>query len=349
MSEKELRFDSKIYKDNEVDANKGLARCNVVTGIILIAVWILYLTGVFNISKKALTVVNAVFPILITLLLSTIFLVRTKLVSKSYFKYVLIIQYVFDVFVLNVVIPKHVVLMWAICIIIVNHYYKPKLLMMTVVLVCALMLPAIYLAMLFGEWDANLLNGSRDLIFNGKVIDCEKATLSDRLDWLRYLKNNGDNRWLKAFLYYYCGRLLIILILSNVCYGLSKRSYKLLSLEAESAKTKERINSELKVASGIQQACLPKPFDKTRNEDIFGLMSAAKQVGGDFYDYFYIDDAHLALVIGDVSGKGIPASLVMMLTEAMIKTLTETFKRDTYLILKHCNQSFAKSKGRGCG
>ncbi|MCR5350709.1 MAG: SpoIIE family protein phosphatase [Acholeplasmatales bacterium] len=347
MEKEEIKLDRRIYIENEIDANRSLAKGCAVTGFILIAVWIMYLTKVFNIADKALTVINIFFPILIVILLSAILLVRTKLVEKRFFKYMLIIQYILVIFVLNILIPKHVVIMWAICIIIVNHYYNPKILIFSSILVAVLMLPAIYLAMLFGEWDANLLNGSRILEYTvdgvTKTIDCEKTTLQDRLDWLAYLKSEGDNRWLKAFLYYYIGRMLSILIVTYVCFSLSKRSYKLLTLEADSARTKAKINSELQLASGIQKACLPKPFDKKSNEDVYGLMCAAKQVGGDFYDYFYIDDAHLALVIGDVSGKGIPASLIMMLTDAMIKTLTETFKRDTNLIIKYCNTSFAKS------
>lgn len=78
---------------------------------------------------------------------------------------------------------------------------------------------------------------------------------------------------------------------------------------------RERIFTELSLAEKIQAAALPKQFPAfpDRSEfDIYAKMDPAREVGGDFYDYFLIDDDHLALTIADVSGKGIPASLFMM-------------------------------------
>ena len=84
---------------------------------------------------------------------------------------------------------------------------------------------------------------------------------------------------------------------------------------------KQRIGTELRIASLIQEGSVPSVFppypDKTEF-GLFALMEPAKEVGGDFYDFFLIDDDHLALVIADVSGKGIPAALFMMVTKILI-------------------------------
>ena len=83
----------------------------------------------------------------------------------------------------------------------------------------------------------------------------------------------------------------------------------------------EKIATELSLAEKIQAAALPKKFPAfpDRNEfDIYAAMDPAREVGGDFYDYFLIDDDHLALTISDVSGKGIPASLFMMSSKIKI-------------------------------
>ena len=83
----------------------------------------------------------------------------------------------------------------------------------------------------------------------------------------------------------------------------------------------ERYITELSLATRIQANSLPKEFPPfpDRNEfDIYASMTPAKEVGGDLYDFFLIDDDHLALVIGDVSGKGIPAALFMMVVSALI-------------------------------
>ncbi len=85
----------------------------------------------------------------------------------------------------------------------------------------------------------------------------------------------------------------------------------------------ERIAGELSVATNIQVSMLPRNFDEfnsSRSEfELFADMSPAKEVGGDFYDFFIIDDDHLALVMADVSGKGVPAALFMVRAKTMIK------------------------------
>ena len=85
---------------------------------------------------------------------------------------------------------------------------------------------------------------------------------------------------------------------------------------------KERINTELSLAARIQADMLPHdfpPFPERREFNLFASMDPAKEVGGDFYDFFLVDDDHLCLLIADVSGKGIPAALFMMATRILLK------------------------------
>ena len=88
---------------------------------------------------------------------------------------------------------------------------------------------------------------------------------------------------------------------------------------------KERIAAELTLAGQIQMNSIPNNFpafpDRTEF-DIYASMDPAKDVGGDFYNFFPIDEDHLAIVIGDVSGKGIPAALFMMVTNILISDRT---------------------------
>lgn len=84
----------------------------------------------------------------------------------------------------------------------------------------------------------------------------------------------------------------------------------------------DQLDKELKLAADIQNSMLPTkfpPFPERHEFDIYALMDPAKDVGGDFYDFFLVDDDHLALVIADVSGKGIPAALFMMVSKTLIK------------------------------
>ena len=85
---------------------------------------------------------------------------------------------------------------------------------------------------------------------------------------------------------------------------------------------RERLENELQMAAQIQASMLPRSFPafpERKEFDLYASMDPAKEVGGDFYDFFLIDDDHLGLVIADVSGKGIPAALFMMVSKAMIK------------------------------
>lgn len=86
---------------------------------------------------------------------------------------------------------------------------------------------------------------------------------------------------------------------------------------------KERIQSELSVAREIQEGMLPKTFPAFPDRTEFTLYAAldsAEEVGGDLYDFFFIDDDHLCLVVGDVSDKGVPASLYMAVTVTLIRS-----------------------------
>jgi len=92
---------------------------------------------------------------------------------------------------------------------------------------------------------------------------------------------------------------------------------------------KERLQSELMIAAKIQSSMLPNvfpPFPDRTEFDIYALMDPAKEVGGDFYDFFFIDDNRLAVVIADVSGKGIPAALFMVKAKTLLKNSAQQGK-----------------------
>jgi sigma-B regulation protein RsbU (phosphoserine phosphatase) len=93
-------------------------------------------------------------------------------------------------------------------------------------------------------------------------------------------------------------------------------------LQATTA-TKERIESELRVATDIQNTMLPRlfpPFPDRKEIDIYATMKPAREVGGDLYDFFFTSPDRLCLVVGDVCGKGIPAALFMAISRTLIKT-----------------------------
>ena len=90
----------------------------------------------------------------------------------------------------------------------------------------------------------------------------------------------------------------------------------------ETTAAKERIESELKVAHDIQMSIIPRlfpPFPDRKEFDVYAVLHPAKQVGGDYYDFFFLDEDNICFTIGDVSGKGVPASLYMAITRTLIR------------------------------
>ena len=85
------------------------------------------------------------------------------------------------------------------------------------------------------------------------------------------------------------------------------------------AAEREKVNTELRMASEIQNSMLPGDFPDNKAFELYASMNPAKEVGGDFYDFFFIDDNHLCLIIADVSDKGVPAALFMMSSKIIIK------------------------------
>ena len=111
-------------------------------------------------------------------------------------------------------------------------------------------------------------------------------------------------------------------ILAESFATLSKRTRDYISQITEITAEKERISTELALATRIQADMLPNifpAFPERPEFDIYATMTPAKEVGGDFYDFFLIDDTHLGLVMADVSGKGVPAALFMMVSKILVQ------------------------------
>ena len=99
------------------------------------------------------------------------------------------------------------------------------------------------------------------------------------------------------------------------------------------SEAEKRIEEELEFAKSIQESALPHNFTFPRNDfEIYASMDAAKEVGGDFYDFFFVDVNKLCLVIADVSGKGIPAALFMMRSKTIIRGFAESGKNPAEIV-----------------
>ena len=116
-------------------------------------------------------------------------------------------------------------------------------------------------------------------------------------------------------------------ILAESFAALSKKTRDYIEQITRITAEKERIGTELALAMRIQADMLPNifpAFPERPDFDIYATMNPAKEVGGDFYDFFLIDETHLGLVIADVSGKGVPAALFMMISKILVQNYAMT-------------------------
>lgn len=107
---------------------------------------------------------------------------------------------------------------------------------------------------------------------------------------------------------------------------------------------KERMDEALKLARDIQMSMLPTAFAPSSGQqsvDISAIVHPAREVGGDFYDFVYLDAKHLYICIGDVSGKGMPAALFMAVTKTLLKSRS-AFDRSTASMLTHVNSALSE-------
>lgn len=107
---------------------------------------------------------------------------------------------------------------------------------------------------------------------------------------------------------------------------------------------RERMQSELRIAHDIQMGLVPKtfpPFPRRHDLDLYAIIEPAREVGGDFYDFFTVDDNHLVVAIGDVSGKGVPAALFMAVTRSFLRSFFRS-DSDPGTVITQANNELAE-------
>lgn len=109
----------------------------------------------------------------------------------------------------------------------------------------------------------------------------------------------------------------------------------------ETTAAKERIESELRVAHDIQMGLLPKCFPERKEFDVYAILEPAREVGGDLYDFSLLGEDHLFFLVGDVSGKGVPAALFMAVAKTLLNRLAEKCT-DPSLALAQVNKELCR-------
>ena len=332
------------FERNEIDANRHMSVVLLLAAALALLVWFAYIPNVFNVGDATYDIVICALPILSLLLCTPMLFYRSTALSNPIFKYYVLFLFVLTMSVLNIIMPKHGVLGWVVCIALTGHYYNPRVCRITFVSVAVLMLICLNLGMFYGEYDSDLLSGElntkEQTISNILLPGIYSDTPEGRLQYLNDLADAGDNRYLMS-LAYYGGRLVFITLAYVIFVFLNKRTKALVFNEIV-ANNEIRINkAELDVARDLQMETLPDGRPVYSDIDVVAELDAANEVGGDLYDYVDIDKDHFAFLIGDVSGKGVPAAMFMMKTITAFRDFAKAGETPAQ-ILNEINSSVLK-------
>ncbi|WP_317855582.1 PP2C family protein-serine/threonine phosphatase [Chakrabartyella piscis] len=324
-----------IFKESEKLANEYVARSLLVSSGIVALIWLLNYLRIFTSDMK---VVNIVMPIGILFLIVPVILIKVLQIEAFWIKYLSLFCFVVGIGVLYIGLTFQVVVAWFAPIALSRHYYSKKAIHFTFVATVIIMLITLYIALYYGIVDANMLLTTRYF-----------HTTFERKVYIASEMINGTNLLKRAFVNFYIPRLCILGVVYAISLSLSKRTHSILLQQEKDLAEKKRIDAELSVASQIQTAMLPdaiNPFPEYDAFDVYAMMVPTKEVGGDFYDFFLIDEDHLALIIADVSGKGVPAAMFMMSTKIRIKNLVMSKQTPQNVLKEANNQLFENNENK---
>ena len=293
-----------IFFRNEQQGNRAVVLTVLVTQGIFLLTLLLNLLGVF--SGRALTIA-ATTGLLVQLIPLAVYAFYGP--GKPWMKYVLLSSMVITMAILDAELTYMTALLMAIPVVISIRYFSTKTTFRVAVFTAVAFAVSAIWGATHGILDVNVIDipqGTTLFIETRLVTALEDMGLSDSM----LIRN--------TLLYRYIPRLFIFVIIAYASIQSAARSHKMI-LEQQYI---SRVDAELSMANEIQQSHLPDPrviSSERPDFDIYASMTPAREIGGDYYDFFMVDDDHLCLLIADVSDKGVPAALFMMSSQSLIK------------------------------
>lgn len=322
--------------NNEVRANIFVARILIGTAITCVAALALSWMNVFTINNRIMfaTLIQAAIEFLIPAFICLYFKGE-----RRWIKLMLMIVYVIVIGRVTVVLGHNVVLLLAFPPVLSSRYYSRYL----TIFVSSFT----FITYAIASWFGVALGLGRVDLNMVELPAGTELTIPSTL-WLRDAVDlsliDYQRLWLHFLQHSFLPKLLLFVMIALLCINVARRGRSsILEQKAETEKT-QRLATELDLASNIQTAMLPNmfpAFPEREEFDIYASMEPAKEVGGDFYDFFMLDDDHLAMVIADVSGKGIPAAMFMMASKIIISNYSKMGETDPGRILEISNDQIA--------
>ena len=327
-----------ILRENEVEANHMMTLVLNVTFVIVAITWILFETNVFyiRIQYRGLMIFNLALIAIVT------WISQYFKHEKAWIKYIQMTAAILVYAVTTVVLTYNVPFLAAIPILLSIRYFNKRY----TIHISIISVIVFFAAYIFG---AN--NGMLDLNFvqyePGTTIVTNEAMWLD--DAVRNIPYDSAQMIKNTILSNYFVKLLQLVIIAVASREMVVCCQFLLQKEKKLAEGNARIGAELEMAEKIQKDMLPNifpTFSEKEEFDLYASMTTAREVGGDFYDFFMIDESHLCFLIADVSGKGIPAAMFMMTSKTMIKDYALT-RTSTSEIFTEVNERLCENNEAG--
>ena len=233
--------------------------------------------------------------------------------KRRWLKYVMVIVLLFVCTQLFSILNHNVILIMILPVLLSSRYFSKGFTVMISILTVLCAAAGSVLSVLYGIIDLNFYPSPA----SGTVMMIEKklrdAVMALGIDPSKAVVSMMVNGFLP--------RLLVFAVIGFIAVFIAKNGHDMVLRQDKIARMSANVKAELNTATQIQNGMVPNifpAFPEQKQFDVYAGMYTAKEVGGDFYDFFLIDDKHLAMVMADVSGKGVPAALFMMASKILI-------------------------------
>ncbi len=296
---------------NEITANVMVGTTLLIFFLVLFLCMILNEIGVFTVPKNVMRLSTLIAFVLET----PATVINSRLVgTKRWLKQYLMITLILVATILAATLSHNVTLVMVFPMVVSIRYFDVKYTRNVAFTTAVFFLIAEIVNAYVGVINLNMvkeLTSNSIMIDNGSSL---RQAVEEVINKPEYIKSLIVNDFIP--------RCAVFFALFSSCYFVTDRGKKMVETQSENAAKTSRIETELDLATKIQTSMLPcilPAFPGHENIDLKAVYHPAKEVGGDFYDYFVIDKTHVGVVVADVSGKGVGAALFMTISKTVLK------------------------------
>ena len=309
---KQAQSEGNSFLANEITANVMVGTTMMLIFAVMLLCLLLNEIGVFSADKETMrwaVLFASVVEVPITVLNSI------YVGTKSWLKIPLMFDLILVCAILSAALGHNITLVMVFPLVVSTRYFDSKYTRNVAILTAVVFAVAGIVSGFFGIVNLNMLRFANSESFTVAAGTRLRDAISDvDINRVAYTK--------ELFLNEFIPRCIVFLCLSTSCRYVASRGKRMIDMQSENTKKTARIETELDLARQIQKSMLPcilPAFPEHEYIDLRAVYYPAKEVGGDFYDYFKIDKTHVGIVIADVSGKGVGAALFMTISKTVLK------------------------------